>query len=511
MDGGSRARRVLTNSAVLAVSKILERASGFVVGVLIANRLGAEGLGVYAAAWALYGVIAVAGSAGTTEYLVREIGRDRSCTASYTVHLSILALVFAGILMGATQLVARHVGYSRELETSISIMLLAILPKVVNAIQEGVFVAYGKVAYQTLTRFWSATFYVVLSAWMLANGAGVSSLVQSFVALEYAVAVAYFILINRNIVRLRPAFRPVLARRLVHELRAFVASSMLAALFARPEVVLLSVMVSEQQVGFYSAAIRVIELPLTLFEVLMVNVFPMMAETFKSAEDRFAAWQTAAVRVMLASSLLVAACCFALADQIVEILYGDGFGQAAAVLRVLGVTVVFFSLIAVFWRSLVARGRQGVNVSLQFISVVVRLSSGVLLIAPYAAIGAAISSGLSSLVHVSLLIRAAARSGAPEAVLRLAWRFALAAGVAGLVMWVLRERIPVPAALTVGSMVYVVLLAAVGAINRDDLAMLRRGRPSRQRHGADSSDSGGHGSQSEPQPDSARDTSGTTL
>jgi O-antigen/teichoic acid export membrane protein len=152
MDGGSRARRVLTNSAVLAVSKILERASGFVVGVLIANQLGADGLGVYAAAWALYGVIAVAGVAGTPEYLVREIGRDRACTASYTVHLSILALAFASVLMAATQLVARHVGYSRELEASISIMLLAILPKVFNGIQEGVFVAYGRVVYQTMTR-----------------------------------------------------------------------------------------------------------------------------------------------------------------------------------------------------------------------------------------------------------------------------------------------------------------------------------------------------------------------
>jgi O-antigen/teichoic acid export membrane protein len=477
MDGGSRARRVLTNSAVLAVSKILERASGFVVGVLIANQLGADGLGVYAAAWALYGVIAVAGVAGTPEYLVREIGRDRACTASYTVHLSILALAFASVLMAATQLVARHVGYSRELEASISIMLLAILPKVFNGIQEGVFVAYGRVVYQTMTRFWSAAGYVGLSAWMLAHGAGVPSLVRAFVFMEYAVAVVYFLLINRKIVRLRLSFHWPLAKRLLGELRAFVASSMLAAVFARPEVVLLSLMASEHEVGFYSAAIRVAELPLTLYEVFMVNVFPMLAESFKRAEERFAVWQTAAVRVMLASSLLFAASCIALGDEIIHVLYGDGFTPAAAVLRVLGVNVVFFSLIAVFWRSLVARGRQGVNVSLQVVSVTLRLGSGVLLIPPFAAMGAAASSGLSSLVHVVLLVRAAARSGAPEAVLRLGWRFATAAGAAGLGMWFLGAWLPLPAALVGGCVLYAVLVVAVRAVGPEDWHMLRNAWP----------------------------------
>jgi O-antigen/teichoic acid export membrane protein len=473
MDGEGRARRVVTNSAVLAVSKILERASGFVVGVLIANRLGADGLGVYAAAWAVYGVIAVAGVAGTTEYLVREISRDRSCTAAYTVHLSVLAVAFAAVLMCVAQLAARSVGYSAELQASVSIMLLAILPKVFNAIQEAVFVAYGKVAYQTMTRLWSATGYVVLAAWMLEQGAGVPSLVRAFVLMEYGVAVVYFIRINRSIVRLRPSFRLSLAGRLLRELRAFAASSLLAALFARPEIVLLSLMASEREIGYYSAAIRVAELPLTLYEVFMVNVFPMLSESFRRTEDRFAAWLRASVRVVLCTSLLFAACCLALADGIVTLLYGEGFGPAATVLRVLGVNVVLFALISVLWRSLVARERQGVNATLQLATVVLRLGSGVALIAPFAAVGAAVSSGVSSLAHVVLLLRAGARSGAPVAILRLAWRFLLAAAATGLAMWALGRWLPLPAALATGSVVYVVTAWRLGAIGAADLDVLR--------------------------------------
>ena len=89
----SVASRVVRNSAVLAVSRVLERATGFIMALLVTAHLGVDALGVYAAAWAIYGLIALAGEAGATNYLVREISRDPSRTASYTVHLSVVALV----------------------------------------------------------------------------------------------------------------------------------------------------------------------------------------------------------------------------------------------------------------------------------------------------------------------------------------------------------------------------------------------------------------------------------
>jgi O-antigen/teichoic acid export membrane protein len=477
---GSTARRVLTNSAVLAVSKLLERASGFVVGVLVANHLGASGLGVYAAAWAVYGIIAVAAVAGTTDYLVREISRDRSRTARYTLHLSVVALVVATALTLVAQVAVRHVGYSPQLETSVSVMLIAIVPKVLNGIQEGVFVAHARVVFQTLTRFWSSMAYVAAAAWMLAHGSGVAALLWAFVAMEYLVAVVYFILISRYITALRAPFRWSLVRRLVREMRAFTGSSLIAALFARPEVVLLSLMVSEREVGLYSAALRVVEIPLTLAEVVMVNVFPLLSQAFKTAEGRFMAWQGAAVRSMLAFSVLFAVCCVGTAGDIVRVVYGEEFGPAATVLRILAVNVVFFSLISVFWRSLVARGRQGTNLRLQAFTVGVRLATGVGLIAAAGALGAAISSALGSILHVGLLARATTRSGAPARLVSAGWRFAVAAGGGAIVIWLLGRWLPAPATVPLAAAVYAVVLLAVGAITAEDRMLLRRMRAGRQ-------------------------------
>jgi O-antigen/teichoic acid export membrane protein len=473
---GSRARRVLTNSAVLAVSRVLERTSGFVVGVLVAHHLGAAGLGVFAAAWAIYGLIAIAGTGGTTDFLVREISRDRSRTAPYTVHLSLVALVFSTALTLVAQLVVRAVGYSPDLRNGVSLILLAIVPRVINGIQEGVFVAHGRVVFQTVTRFWSSMAYVALAAWMLAHGAGVTSLLAVFVALEYAVAIVYFLIINRAIVRLRAALSWSLAVRLTRQIKAFAGSSLIAALFARPEVILLSLMATEKQIGIYSAALRIAEIPLTVSEVLMVNVFPVLAESFTTAEGRFRFWQDASVRALTAFSLLFAAGCLAMADDAVRVLYGEDLQASATVLRILSINVAFFSLVSVFWRSLVARERQGLNLALQTFTVGVRLATGVALIAPLAAIGAAISTASSSALHLSLLVRAMGRSGAPVRIVRVVWRFALAAAGSGLVMWGLSQWLPWLASALLGAAAYGPLLLAVGAITPADRVLLRRVR-----------------------------------
>src|SRR4029078_8577071 len=140
------------------------------------------------------------------------------------------------------------------------------------------------------------------------GGSGVVDLLGVFVAIEACVCVVYFVLINAFIARLWVRLRPRLAWQLVKEVKLFAASSAIAALFSRPEVVALSLLATPRQVGLYSAGMRIAELGLVLPDVFMVNVFPVLSSSFRVAEDVFARWQRIAVRAMLAYSLPIAAC-----------------------------------------------------------------------------------------------------------------------------------------------------------------------------------------------------------
>jgi O-antigen/teichoic acid export membrane protein len=474
-----RARRVLRNSGMLAVTKVLERASSLVLALLIAATLGVDGLGVFATAQAVYGLIALAGEGGIVAYLVREISRDPARTPSYTVHFSAIALVVGTVLLLVAELVTPRLGYSGELETSVSIVLLAILPKLLNNIQEAVFISHGRVEFEALTRLCASVASVGVSAWLLTEGYGVPAVLIVFVTAEYTIAAVYFILISRFVARLRLEFRWALALRLIREVKAFTGLALLAALTARPEIVILSLLATESEVGLYSAAVRIAELPILLPEVLMANIFPLLSQSFQAAEDRFSAWQTTAVRAILAYSLPVAACFLVAAEPILLLVFDERFAPAAPILRVLSLNVVLFALIAIFWRSLTARRRQNQVLALQVLLVGVRVGGGAALIVPFGGMGAAVASVGGSALHVALLARATARSGAPPRVLRAGWRFALAAAATGLVVWLLVRALPLPVALVAGGLAYLVTALAVRAVTPEDRLQLRRVRSKR--------------------------------
>ena len=121
--GGARA--VAKNTAVLALARIIERGTTLALLVVVSAKLGADGLGTYSTALAIYGVIAVAGEAGATLFLIRELATDKSRTGSYIVHLSALALAMSLVLTLAAEVLIQHVGYSQAIQQSVSLVLLA--------------------------------------------------------------------------------------------------------------------------------------------------------------------------------------------------------------------------------------------------------------------------------------------------------------------------------------------------------------------------------------------------
>ena len=471
---GDGAWQVLRGTTLLAISRILDRASTFVIVVMIAPRFGAAGVGTYSAAIALYQLFTFAGAAGTGSYLVRAISRDKTRTASYVVHLSIMAFVVSLLLVAAMEAIVPHVGYSSALQTSAAIALLAVPGTVLNSVQEAAFLAHRRVEFETLMTLLGSLAYIGVGAALLVSHHGVTSLLWAYVAIEYLTTAAYFGMISRYIARLQATFHVPLAWRLAREMKTFTASSVVQAFFLRPEIVILSLLASPAQVGYYSSAIRVAEIPEFLPEAFMANVFPMMSAAFGVNEQRFTAIQTKAARAILAFALPAATLMFVLAPQIVRLLFGPHFGPAADALRVLCLTVLSLSLIALFWRTLSARGRQDQVLHVQLAVIGIKIGACAALAVPLAALGAAISATVSSWIQMGMLAVRAGASGTKISILRPGLRFAVAALLAGAVGWLLASLTSIWIALPAAALTYIASALLVRAVSADDRALLAR-------------------------------------
>lgn len=476
----SQARRIFRNTAVLASARIIERTSGLLLALIVTRHLGVAGLGVYATAIAYFGLIAQAGESGSTNLLVREIAKDKARTSSYVAHTSAMALGVSVAAIAAALIAIPHLGYSADLRHSLELIVLAVLPGTMNTIQEAVFVAHGRVEFETLTTLVSSVVLVVLSYLLASHGHGVVTLVLVFVCLEYAVTVVYFVLINRYIARLRFEFKRSVAAEIYREMKAFAGSSLVAGFFARPEIVILSLFATEAQVGYYSGAAKIVDVFQFLPQVYMANVFPLLSRSFHERDGRAQQIQNMVTKHLLAIALPVSVGLFVAADRIISLFYGDDFGPGVTVLRILAVNVVLFNLHAILWRVLAARGEQGRVFRVQLVSTSARLGGGTALIAAFKSIGAAVTVPASLLVHVVLLGRAVRSDGTQLPLVRLSARFAAAAAGMGVVAFVLDRTTSLWLVVFGGAVVYAALVALFRAFSAEELALFKTLLPTRR-------------------------------
>jgi O-antigen/teichoic acid export membrane protein len=472
-------RGVFKNSSVLAVARLADRMSGLVVAFVITRWLGAASLGVYAAAMAIYGLMAIAGQAGATTYLVREIAKHPELTGRYVVHLSVLAAGAAGLFTAALFVVVPHLGYADQLQTSVEIIALGLVPATINNVQEAAFVAHGRVELETRTTLVKSVVNVVACIVLINQGYSIVAVITAYVVAEYLVTIAYYLQISREIARLPFAFEWRLAARLFWEMKAFTGSSIISALFSRPEIILLSLFSTEAQIGYYSAALKVAEVWTFVPEVFSTNIFPLLSRTAFVADERFAAIQRKSIKYLLAFALPVTAGLLATADQIIPLLYGDGFGPSVPELRILAGGVTFLAVTAVFWRSLAARHRQDAVLWTQVVTIVVRLGVGAVLIAWLDSRGAAWATLCGTFLNLILLTIVVHRCRVAVPFWRIGWRLATAAALCGTAAWLVPHSASYPVTVAVAGVVYIGAVVVLGAFAPEDWALFRRALPSR--------------------------------
>ncbi len=470
--------RVFRNTAILAASQLISRLGSIVLAFFVARILHATGLGIYAGAMAIYELVAVTGEMGVTNLLVREVGKDRSNTNRYMIHLGSMAAGVSAVLMFAFLVALPHLNYSPDLTAAMYVVILGMIPGTLNTVQEGVFVAHQRVEFITLTMSLTTTLNVLLSLYLLLTGHGIISLLISFVVTQCIVTLIYFFFINRYIARIHWEFDFHFAVDLAREIKTFAAIAILAAFFSRPEVIVLTLVSTAAQTGFYSAGLRVFNITQLFPQMYLTNVFPVFSRAFQLKDNSLEAIQDRTTKYVAAFTLPVGVGIAVAAGPIIRLLYGPGFEPSVPVLQILALNIPLSALFAIFWRVLFARHRQDLVLKGMLISTGLELVLDFILISRWGALGAAVVATAISLVYSLLLVFFVHQDGSRARPVQEGWRFGAAAAGMGVVLWVISRAISPSLELTLillapaGVVTFAVLVYLFKAFSPEDLAFI---------------------------------------
>lgn len=408
------ARKLTSNIAYAVVGRLFNAAFGLATTAIMARSLGPDAFGLFRTAFAWATMTGILANMGLEIVCLREISRsgaDRPHIVGTVLGMRLAVGAFCTLLAAGIVWFVPQPDVASSVQLSYAAWIAAVgsVAMLGNEIITTIF-------QQTLTQKraslaelagGAATLAFVLLAVAVGGGllAFTGATAGGFVVTAFTSA-----LLAEKIVPVRPRFDFAEGRRLVMSGLPLFGSEILGMVTARVDTVLLSLFSVATQVGYYGIANKIREIAVRLPFLLASLLMPILTRAAGEPET-FRRYLADAIVVtwIFAAAVVVGLGCYA--DVIVTLLAGPQYLDAAAAVRITGLTLAAGSMAAILEFAAYALERAGAALRIKAVSSAIALAGLVTLVPDNGAVGAATAVLLGEASFAVGLIRLATPDG----------------------------------------------------------------------------------------------------
>gem|GEM_PF-325365 len=393
-------RRVASNTFILLGVNLSGAVLGFLIAVISGRGLGADGLGRYSLVLAWTFGLGMFAEFGLNTLITREVARDKDRASEFLFTSLVAKTVLAFFLVAALVIAAPSIAHESELIAALQLGSILIWFNALYGSFTAIFRAFERMTPILILNIGGLALQLTGTLLLIANGQNIVPLIALGIIIQATQAFAAFVFYRVTFASLAP-FRVSIAS-LAMMLRAalpFAFASVISAIEARANFVLLGSLQTDNAVGIYSAASRFTDAAKFLPNAFFGAAFPAFAAMAAGSENYFR-------RARFSLFLFAGAAALALtafAQPILTISFGSAFTQAQPALIILSWSLVPALVNGLTLLFLYARGEESRANKLLTLSLVVQLIAAMPLIQTFGASGAAFSALIGDLALFALL------------------------------------------------------------------------------------------------------------
>jgi O-antigen/teichoic acid export membrane protein len=473
--------RVASNATLLLVSRVLSRAVGLAVILLVTRLLGAGDFGKLSFALSFAGLFAVVVGGGLTPLLTREIARDRQRAGEYLASTLVLKVGLLGLASVALAVAAGLWVHDPAGRRAVGLAAVSLFALSFTSVVDGVFRAFERMQYEVWAFVAGKVALLALAVLCFLRRASLDGVMAAFAAASLVELLLSAWLLRTRLVRCGWVVRRALALRILRLSIPFALSAVLGVVYFRIDTVMLGFLRGDVETGWYGGAYRFVEAVVFVPEMMAAALFPVLARKFFAGEPlagvfarSFRVFVTLGLPFALGATLL---------PRVARIL-GGGFGGSETVLPYLGWTLFLLFLNYLFVTTLNASERQvWVTVALGC-GAVANVLLNLAFIPRWGCVGAGIatlvSTGLVCMAELWAIVRLMGGPG----VFSGAWK-TLTAGAGLAIFWYALRGANLGWLVPAGGVLYVGLLVLVRGMPAEDLRLLKGALGSARAQAAD--------------------------
>jgi len=468
----STLQRVAKNTGIIIVGDVIFRLISLFVIIYLARYLGTVGFGKYSFVFAYISFFVIISDLGFQSILVREMSRDESIAPKLIGNVYIIKSTSTIFAVALPMIVITLTSYPSDTITYVYIASFTLLFMSFSDLYTSIFQANLRMEYNTLAKLTFKVLSAGLILWIIFSH---GTLMQIMFVMVFSESIKMLIsyLFSRKFVRPRFEIDFKLWKYLFKESLPLALSSVIWIIYYQIDMVMLSPMKGDAAVGIYSAAHKLFD-PFSLIPIaLMISLFPVMSEAFKTSKDRLIKSYRLSLKHLLIIALPITMGITFLADKIVLLIYGAGFAESATVLQILIWALVFTFANSVLLQLLISIDKQKLNTLSMGVCAIVNVALNFILIPILSYNGAAIATVAT---NVALFVTSFHFVSKHLHVLPL-HKIVVKPAISGLIMaafiyYFIELNIFLLIPLAIG--IYLVALLALKTFTKEDMDIVRR-------------------------------------
>jgi O-antigen/teichoic acid export membrane protein len=342
------------------------------------------------------------------------------------------------------------------------------------------FNAYERFEFPTAVQLTTVLLSITLQIVALLAGYGIVGLAAvSIFSNLFTVAVQYVLVRS---VLFKPRWEPdaSLMRWMVFESYPLMLNNVLASLFFRIDVFILYPMKGELALGYYSTAYRFINALNFIPSNFTLAIFPLLSRYAASGKDAMLRALILSLKLLLWIALPITVTSVFISRELILLFGGSAYLPDSQIALQWLIWFLPFSFVnSVVHYVLIALNQQRFLTKAFLIGLAFNIVANRIAIDALSYRGAALVTVLSEIALLIPFYYSLRKNLAPLPFVSLAWRPVVAAGAMGLALYLLLPQLNLFVALAAASLLYGVLLLALGAVGPDEWLVVRHLLPRR--------------------------------
>jgi len=406
----STIRRVIKNTGWLTIAEAFGKGIGFVVTIVVARYLGDSEFGKYSFAMATVIVFAVLVDFGFHVFLAREISRNKDKIKEYISNITFLKIIFSIITYLILVGFLFIVGKPDDVKYFVYLSGIYMILNSFNVTLRGIYQGVEKMQYHAINYILEKIIYILLIFLFVTLDFGIPGIMYALI-ISSAIGLSYNIItVFKKFTFFLPKFKKSTIKFILKESSWFLLTGIFVAVYFKIDIVMLSIMKTDEVVGHYNAAYNLLFAFLFIPGVLTMPLLPVFSRYYKNNKDKLKKLISPLITYFLIAGAMLVFIFITLGPIVVGILYGQEFEPTKFLFQLLSFSFFFVFINYLLSALLSSVNKQKYSTIAAFVAMLINIIINLILIPKYGAAGAAIATIATEatvlLISIILLNRA---------------------------------------------------------------------------------------------------------